>query len=147
MIVSVKAQYGLRAVLEIACREDWTTIAEVAEAQQVPRRYLEGILNQLRKSGILDVRRGRRGGFRLGRPPAEIRVGDIVRLIDGPIEPVVCQQDQGVRDCPMRDACVFQPTWRKVQDAMNDALNATTFAELIEDHKRAQAGQALTYAI
>jgi Rrf2 family cysteine metabolism transcriptional repressor len=147
MIVSVKAQYGLRAVLEIACHDGLVTIAEVAEAQRVPRRYLEGILNQLRKAGMLDVRRGRRGGYRLGRNPAQIRVGDIVRLIDGPIQPVVCQQDQGSRDCPMSDACAFQPTWQRVQAAMNEALNATTFAELIEMTRHSRSAGALSYSI
>ena len=133
MIISTKCQYALRAVYEIARsnHEGVRTIGDIAKAQRVPQRYLEGILNQLRKSGLLEVQRGRSGGYRLAKAAEEITVGEVVRLIDGPIRAVVCVEEARTTNCPLRENCVFLPTWHKVQEAIDQALDSTDFRHLV----------------
>lgn len=149
MIISIKCQYALRAVYEIARSNHGgvVTIGDIATAQRVPRRYLEGILNQLRKSGLLEAQRGRSGGYRLAKGADEITVGEVVSLIDGPIRAVVCVEEAKSTDCPMREDCVFLPTWQKVQQAIDQALNSTDFQHLVKLEKEKQETGCLNYAI
>jgi Rrf2 family protein len=149
MIISAKCQYALRAVYEIARSNAGVvvTIGDVAKAQRVPKRYLEGILNQLRKGGILEAHRGRHGGYALAKPMKDLSVGDIVRVIDGPILAVECVEKSKVTDCPMREDCVFLPTWQMVQEAIDQALNSSNFDQLIKMSEEAKASQNMNYSI
>ncbi|MCA1809912.1 MAG: Rrf2 family transcriptional regulator [Lentisphaerae bacterium] len=134
MFISTKCQYALRAVYEIARSNDGgvMTIGDIAKAQRIPQRYLEGILNQLRKGGLLEAQRGRSGGYRLAKDAGEITVGEVTRLIDGPIRAVVCVEEARTTNCPQQVNCVFLPTWRKVQKAIDQALDSTDFHHLVK---------------
>src|SRR5512133_2739522 len=92
MIVTQKCQYAMRAVFELARREGQgpVKINEIAEAQAIPQRFLENILNQLKQSGILESRRGKEGGYLLARPSREITAGMIIRLVEGSICAIDC---------------------------------------------------------
>ncbi len=149
MFISTKCQYALRAVYEIALsnHEGVMTIGDIAKAQRVPQRYLEGILNQLRKGGLLEAQRGRSGGYRLAKGADKITVGEVVRLIDGPIRAVVCVEEARTTDCPMRDACVFLPTWQKVQQAIDQALDSTDFLHLVKLEKETRQEGCSNYTI
>ena len=147
MTLSQKSLYGLRAVFEIARRQGdgVATISEIAGAQSIPKRFLEGILNQLRGGGYLDSRRGKHGGYRLAKPAQAITVGEIIRLLEGPLVLVDCvnQKDAG---CPYaKTHCVFLPVWRRVQDAMARTLDDTTIQDLLDDEKRGT--EALSFNI
>ena len=89
MEVSVKGEYALRAVFDLACADSTepVKIAKIAERQQIPQKFLELILSQLKQGGYLSSRRGADGGYFLARPAEEITVGDILRQIDGPMAP------------------------------------------------------------
>lgn len=149
MFISTKSQYALRAVFEIAKsnHQATMTIGEIAKAQQVPQRYLEGILNQLRKGGLLEAQRGRSGGYKLAKDARNITVGDVVRLIDGPIRAVACVKEAKPADCPMRTHCVFMPTWQKVQNAIDEALDSTDFAHLVAIENEARRKECINYTI
>jgi Rrf2 family protein len=149
MIISTKCQYALRAVYEIARSNQGRvmTIGDIAKAQSIPQRYLEGILNQLRKDGLLEAQRGRSGGYKLAKDPRNITVGEVVRLIDGPIRVVVCVEETSTTDCPMQDDCAFLPTWQKVQEAIDQALDATSFSQLLHEANDAKLKGAPSYAI
>lgn len=123
------------------------TIGHIAKAQRVPRRYLEGILNQLRKGGLLEAQRGRSGGYRLAKGADEITVGEVVRLIDGPIRAVVCVEEAKATDCPMREDCVFLPTWQKVQQAIDQALDSTDFHRLVKLERETRREGCSNYTI
>jgi Rrf2 family protein len=123
------------------------TIGDIAKAQRVPKRYLEEILNQLRKGGLLEAQRGRSGGYRLARDADDITVGEVVRQIDGPIRAVVCVEEAKTVDCPMREYCVFLPAWKKVQAAIDQALDSTTFHRLVELEKETRRERCSNYAI
>ncbi len=148
MLISTKCRYALRAVYEIARSSHGRvlSIGDVAKAQRVPQRYLEGILNQLRKDRLLEALRGRSGGYKLARDARDITVGQVVRCIDGPIRAVVCVEESKT-DCPLRENCVFLPTWRKVQEAIDQTLDSTTFAQLIQREKDAGPTRSASYAI
>ena len=123
------------------------TIGDIAKAQRVPQRYLEGILNQLRKGGLLEAQRGRSGGYRLAKDAGEITVGEVVKLIDGPIRAVVCVEEAKTTDCPMRENCVFLPTWQKVQEAIDQALDSTDFQHLVKLEREARREGCSNYTI
>lgn len=149
MIISTKCQYALRAVYEIARSEPGVvvTIGDVAKAQHVPQRYLEGIMNQLRKGEVLEAQRGRHGGYRLARTPREITVGDVVRVIDGPIRAVTCVEETKATDCPMRESCVFLPTWHRVQNAIDQAMDSSNFEQLVQMERDSQSSGHANYVI
>src|SRR5450759_2050441 len=140
MIISTKCQYALRAVYEIARsnRGRVMTIGEIAKAQRVPQRYLEGILNQLRKGGFLEAQRGRNGGYKLAKEAGNITVGEVVRLIDGPIRAVVRVEEGRTTDGPLPENGVFLPIWQKVQEAIDQVLDSTSFAQLLKMESEAR---------
>ncbi len=110
MLVSRKCRYALRAILELAMRnsQDPVKIADIAEAQAIPTRFLEAILNQLKQVGFVESRRGRRGGYFLKRSPDEITMGDVIESIQGCLGLVECVSNSKYK-CPFYDGCVFLP--------------------------------------
>ena len=149
MIISTKCQYALRAVYEIARSNHGRvmTIGDIAKAQRIPQRYLEAILNQLRKGSLLEAQRGRSGGYRLAKDAVDITVGEVVRLIDGPIRAVVCLEEARTTDCPLRENCVFLPTWQKVQEAIDQALDSTDFFHLVKLEREVRREGCSNYMI
>jgi len=92
MQISQKCQYALRAVFELARRprEAPVKVGDIAEAQAIPPRFLEIILNQLKRGGFVESRRGASGGYSLARSPDELTMGEIIRFVEGPFKPVSC---------------------------------------------------------
>ena len=135
MRVSQKCQYALRAIFELAKRNGQgpVKIAEIAEVQAIPPRFLEVILSQLKQAGFVDSQRGNEGGYFLTRKPAELSVGDIIRAVHGSIAPVNCVSgDKGDNKCPLYGDCVFLPMWKDAQQAVLDVYDNTTFDMLVE---------------
>jgi Rrf2 family protein len=130
---SQKTVYAMRAIYELAKRygQGPVSIATIAEAQTIPGRFLENILLQLKQSGVVASMRGKEGGYSLARPPAQVCVGDILRAIEGPIDPVSCLSGSGQDTCPMREDCVFLPMWRQAQEAMLTVYDAANFEDLV----------------
>lgn len=148
MQVSQKTQYALRAMFELARRHGSgpTRISDIAEAQAIPARFLEGILNQLRQAGLLRSIRGSRGGYELAVEPAQVTVGDMMRIVEGPITPTECL-DEGDTSCPLHGSCVFMPMWRRAADALAAVYDGTTFADLLEEDERLRQSTPLNYVI
>lgn len=151
MVLSQKSQYAVRAVFELAKRHGSGPVpaAKVAEAQYLPIRFLENILTQLRQGGIVESVRGKEGGYRLSRSPAETTVGDVIRLVQGPMEAIDCDDvlRGGGRDCPLRTGCVLLPMWQKAHQAMMDVYDNTSFEDLVERERQAMGSEALDYVI
>lgn len=137
MLVSQKCQYALRAVFELAKQYggDPVKIAQIAEAQAIPPRFLEVILSQLKQAGFVESRRGTEGGYLLIRPPDSLNVGEVIRFVQGPVGPVGCVTS-GEGQCPLRGSCVFMPMWKKVQKAMTDVYDKTTLQDLVDEDKQ-----------
>jgi Rrf2 family protein len=132
--ISQRCQYGLRAVFELARKPLGTPrrISEIAEAQAIPPRFLESILNALKQAGIVQSRRGARGGYVLGIPPAELTAGRVIAILEGPIQPVKCIAGGG-EDCPLRGKCSFLDMWKKAGSAMEHVFDGTTFQDLLDN--------------
>ena len=149
MLLSQKAQYALRAIFELALRagEGPIRIADIAEAQAIPVRFLEVILNQLKQAGFAESRRGSTGGYYLARAADSITVGDVVRFVHGPIAPVECLVGEPGENCALRGKCVFMPLWREVQKAVSTIYDGRTFQDLVDQEKARCRKGGLDYAI
>lgn len=133
MAITQKCQYALRAIYELACRssEGPCKIGTVAEAQGIPVRFLENILNSLKSAGFVDSARGKDGGYFLMRPASEITVGEVIRFVQGNLGPVEC--GEGLSDiCNMYNSCVFRPLWERAQEALESVYDGTTFQDLVD---------------
>lgn len=133
-MLTQKAKYGLKALLMLAQvgGDQFTLVAEIAERQKAPRKYLELILLELRKHGLLHSQRGKNGGFRLARTPSEITFGQIIRVLDGPLAPFPCASLMAYRkceDCADEQVCAVRKQMRRVRDAVAGILDSTTLAD------------------
>jgi Rrf2 family cysteine metabolism transcriptional repressor len=149
LVLSQKSQYAVRALLELAKRHGAGPVAtaQVAEAQCIPVRFLENILSQLRLAGIVESVRGKEGGYRLSRAPQDVAVGEVLRVIQGPVSEVGCAEPAGGDTCPLRSGCVLLPMWEKAHRAMMDVYDGTSFQDLVDQQREADASHVLDYAI
>ena len=136
-MLSQKAKYALRALLMLAEQPeaDMVMIADIAERENVPRKFLEAILVDLRKRGLLDSRRGKYGGYRLAKPAAAISFGEIIRIVDGPLAPLPCASKTGFRpcdDCTDANSCSVRWLMLQVRDATADILDNCSLADALK---------------
>lgn len=134
MNLSQKCQYAVRAVLELSMKYGQGAISagEIAASQAIPQRFLEVILNELRPSGLVESRRGVQGGYYLSRLPKEITVGQVIRLVDGPLDPVRCTGDKESATCPLKDRCSLIQLWDEAREAVEGVYDKTTFQDLAD---------------
>jgi Rrf2 family protein len=134
-MLTMKAKYALRA---LCARLQARQIAIVAD---VPEKFLEAILVELRKAGIVASKRGVQGGHALARPAEQIMVGDIIRTLDGPLAPILCASVTAYRaceDCPEPDACALRILMGDVRDAMSDVVDHRSLHQLVMDARNLQ---------
>jgi len=131
MRVSAKVDYALRALLELAAAPPGPVKGErLATAQEIPPKFLENILTELRRAEIVASQRGAEGGYRLAKPAAEISVADVVRALEGPIASVRGMRPEEVEYAgPARS---LQPLWIELRASMRGVLEQTTLADLVE---------------
>ena len=143
MDVSVKGEYALRAVFDLACRDapDPTKIARIAERQKIPQKFLELILAQLKQAGYLNSKRGADGGYLLGRPADQITVGDILRVIDGPVQLSRRPIENESADSP------FPEMWKRAERSLSSVIDRTTFADLVERWKQNRDKRVVNWEI
>jgi len=135
-LLSQKAKYGLKALIYLTRHpsEAGVRIAEIAEAEGIPRKFLDAILLELKKSGIVASRIGRSGGYRLAKTPEEIGIGQAIRVLDGPLAPIPCASRTAYRpcaDCKDVENCLIRQAMLKARDAMANVLDSLTLAELV----------------
>ncbi|WP_291424028.1 RrF2 family transcriptional regulator [Deinococcus sp.] len=137
MWVSTKAQYGLRALIEIARRGgEAVPLKDVSERQGLSQHYLEQIASNLRRAGFIKSVRGAHGGYRLARPAEQINAYEVVTALEGSIAPVQCVEDD--HSCESQNVCGTQDLWFRVDAALRDVLGGTTLADLIAESERQQ---------
>ncbi|MBQ9882527.1 MAG: Rrf2 family transcriptional regulator [Synergistes sp.] len=132
MAITQKCQYALRAIYDLASCGDNSPrkIGTIAEAQNIPVRFLEGILNSLKCAGFVDSVRGKDGGYFLARPASDITVGEVIRFVQGPLGPVECSNLH--ENCLLAESCVFRPLWDRAKAALEAVYDGTTFQDLID---------------
>jgi Rrf2 family cysteine metabolism transcriptional repressor len=148
-MVSQKCQYAIRAIFELARRygQGPVKISAIAEAQAIPMRFLEVILNQLRRAGFVQSRRGPEGGYILSSAPEGLKIGEIVRFVEGPQVPVSCMTDEDEGACSLKGKCVFIGMWKRAAKALSDVYDQTSFRDLVEDEIRVQRTSSNSYSI
>jgi Rrf2 family cysteine metabolism transcriptional repressor len=147
--ISRKCEYALRAVFELAVRngERPVTMHRIASSQHIPRRFLEIILNDLRRAGLVQSRRGNMGGYILARPVATLTVREVVEHIQGAISvsPADGEKADGSKYSYGDDA--FKELWGHVSKAVSGICEDTNFAELVANERRIKAGAVADYII
>ncbi len=139
MMFSTKAEYGVRVMVELARRagEDPIPLAEIAEHDGMPLAYLEHVVARLRKSGLVDSRRGSRGGYLLARSPTEITMAEVVESLEGSIAPIECISEGAdgsivcSRETHPGRACPTKLLWTRVRASIVGTLQQTTLADLV----------------
>jgi Rrf2 family cysteine metabolism transcriptional repressor len=139
MKVSTRGEYGVRAMVALAKHygDGPISIASVAHESAVPYAYLEQLISPLRKAGLVESRRGATGGYQLARAPETVSIGEIYRVMEGPIAPMDCvSEDESEQTCPLIPNCETRPVWLQVRNSIASTLDSLTLADLIRDSRR-----------
>ncbi len=147
MKVSTRGEYGVRAMVSLAHHYGGgpMSITEIGKDSSVPTAYLEQLIAPLRRAGLVESKRGAHGGYMLTRSPELVRIGDVYRVMEGPIAPMDCvSEDLTEQTCPLIDGCETRPIWIKVRDSIVDALDSTTLADLIANSPKRPAAPSST---
>lgn len=144
MKLSNKVTYALRASLALAQRYDKTqsTVAQLAQENNIPKSFLEQILNLLRRRELVKAVRGPKGGYTLGRAPREISVGDIIRAVEGEQEPIICcYPESQSQDCRQNQTCLNQSLCSEMESHFQRILNGTTLQDILDRRRDAACGR------
>ncbi len=149
-MLSSKAKYGLKAMTHLARfgGQGSLLIADIAAKEHIPKKFLDAILLELKNKGFLSSKKGKGGGYALARPASHIRVGDLVRVLDGPLAPVACVSRTAYRpcgDCDDENACAVRAVMQDVREAIAQILDNTTLADMCA--RTPQAEKVLVYDI
>ena len=147
MKLSTRGEYGLRAMFDLAQHhgEGPISLKSVAERQGISEHYLEQLVSGLRKAGLVKSVRGAQGGYNLAREPAEIYVGEIIRVLEGPIAPVDCVSEEETDPCARAGSCVARGIWKRVRDSINEVLDSITLEDMCLDAEKAARGEPMYY--
>ena len=136
MKLSLRGEYALRAlvVLGLNAEKPVVRIQTISEQQNIPKRFLEQILNELKGAGILASKRGLAGGYRLGRPADKITLAEVIRLVEGPLAPVSCVSEKFYEkcSCPDESKCGIRSVMKEVREAIVKVLEQVTVAQLCD---------------
>ena len=139
MRISTKGRYGTIAMLDLALHygEGPILVKDIARRHQLSERYLEHLLLSLRVAGVVRSSRGTGGGFTLARPPSQIRLSEIIQVMEGSIAPMECVDDSEV--CSRAARCVTRDIWVEVERAMSAVLGSITLQDLVERQAEKEA--------
>ena len=146
MKLSTRAKYGTRALLDLALH--WgnqpVPLKDIAHRQNIPLHYLEHLMTPLVAARIVASTRGAKGGLQLARHPQEVKLNEVIQLLEGSITPVECIDNPEC--CPHYDLCVTRDIWDEMKKAIDGVLEATTLQDLVErQKKKAQSTEAMYY--
>lgn len=140
MKLSVRAEYALRALLVLGQHysEDVIRIQTISEAQNIPKKFLEQILNDMKSLGVVESRRGADGGYRLARPPADITLAEVIRHMAGALAPIRCASENFYErcTCPDESRCAIREVMKETRAAIVGIMEKVTVADLCERSRR-----------
>ena len=147
MKLSTKGRYGVKAMFDLAQHHGKGPIPlnSIAERKNISEHYLEQLIAVLRKAGLVKSIRGAQGGYTLAKPPDEITIGDIVRILEGPIAPVDCVSEEDPEPCNRADFCVTRTIWAKVRDSVADVLDSITLADMVKEEEELKEKSYMFY--
>lgn len=141
MKLSTRGRYGVSAMYDIAmhCQDGPVSLRSVSQRQGISDHYLEQLMVQLRRAGLVESVRGAQGGYTLGKDPKSITVGDIIEIMEGPIAPVACLLSKKKNDrhyCVKSEKCVTRGVWKRVGESISEVLDGITLEDLCKDAKK-----------
>lgn len=147
MRLSTRGRYGTRVLLDLALRDDEGPIPlkEIAQRQQISLLYLEHLISPLIAVGMIRSMRGARGGIWLAKLPQEIKLSEVVGLLEGSIAPVDCVND--LKACPRSDSCVTRDIWSELKKAIDGVLESKTLQDLVDMQKGKGTANVVMYDI
>lgn len=136
MKLSTKGRYGLKSMFELALSQGSgpVSLKYIAEKQMLSDQYLEQLFSVLKKTGLVKSVRGAQGGYLLAKDASEIYVGDILRVLEGPIAPSDCVLNEE-SDCTRSGRCVTQIVWEKIKESIETVVDSISLQDMIDDHK------------
>lgn len=132
MKISTKGRYALKIMIDLAMNDngEYIPLKDIALRQEVSNKYLEQIISILNKAGYLNSTRGNTGGYKLARKPEEYRIGDILRLAEGDLAPIMCLADKDNK-CTKQDQCITLSFWKGLDDAIEKYVDSKTLADIV----------------
>jgi Rrf2 family protein len=154
MKLSKRGEYALRSLINLGIAakvgRSLVRVAELAKSEDLPVKFLEQVMQQLREAGIVESERGKHGGYRLAKPASQIPIGQIVRLIDGPLAPIGCVSQSAYTpcNCPDQEHCGLRMLMLDVRNAIASILDRYTLADVVEvtTRKLVTSGRPLPYS-
>ena len=145
-MISKKTKYGLKALIYLARQYDKgpILIADLASEENIPKKFLEAILLALKNNGILHSKKGKGGGYYLGRHPKSITFGQAIRVLEGPLAPVPCVSETAYAkctECENEYTCGIRLVMKDMRDAMATILDGTSLADVLEKMEAAKDSQ------
>src|SRR5258708_664405 len=155
MKLSKRGEYALRSLINLGIaakvKRPLVRVSELAKAEDLPVKFLEQVMQQLREAGYVESERGKHGGYRLARPASEIHIGKIVRLIDGPLAPIGCVSQTAYEpcNCPDQENCGLPMLMLDVRNRIAAILDRYTMADVVEvtTRKMVRDGVALPFSV
>jgi len=147
MKLSTKGRYAARAMFDLALHsgEGPILIKDISQRQEISELYLKQLFIPLKVAGLVRAIRGARGGFTLAKPPSQIKLIEIIQIMEGSTAPVECVDDAGI--CLRSDLCVTRQVWAEMKKAIDKVLESTTLQDLVEQQKGKMQANAGTYQI
>ena len=151
-MISKKTKYGLNALIYLAkeYQKGPVLISDIVKAEKMPQKFLEFILLTLKNHGILESRRGKGGGYLLGRDPGQVMLGSVIRILEGPLAPVSCVSQTAYRkcdECQDEHCCGIRFVMKDVRDAIANILDKTSLADVLKRVESITEKEAHTYVI
>lgn len=140
MKISTKGRYGLRALIDLAeySEIEPVSISSIAARQGISERYLEQLMTMLKKAGLVKSIRGAAGGYVLAKEMHTISVGDVLRALEGKLEPVECAANLEENRCEVAGGCVTKYVWQKINESINRTVDEINLKQLVEESKMVQ---------
>ena len=139
MKISTKGKYGLRAMIDLAqySEQEAVSISSIAQRQKISESYLEQLVANLKKAGLVISIRAAAGGYRLARPASDISVGDVLRALEGDVRAVICtaQTEEG---CEGEELCVTKYVWQRINESIEKTVDEMMIDQLVAESRKAQ---------
>jgi Rrf2 family protein len=136
-VLSQRGRYALKAMLHLArAGSEYRQVGGIATEEQIPRKFLEAIMSDLRRANLVEAQRGKYGGYRLARPPGLISFAEVMRVVDGPLALLACASQNFYRrceDCTDEQTCIIRGLMSKVRYEVSGILDRTSLASALQD--------------
>lgn len=140
MKLSTKGRYGLRAMIDLAIHGEnqRVSIKSISDRQKISENYLERLIALLKKAGYVSSSRGAQGGYSLKVPATDISVGDILRALEGDLNPVDCTLTNDDLECSAENLCVTKFVWKKISDSINEVVDSISLQDMVDEQMSIQ---------